>query len=114
MDFVDRISKVMEFSQTSLENTMSTVREVHQSIIEIPINVAQELGYSEEKSTALKNTHRRVLELIHGGIVDACGEVNKYVVKQAQAVSELADPQTQPAKPTLVDWAPEKKKAGAN
>ncbi len=114
MNFVDRIAKVMEFSQTSFENTMDTVREVHQSIVEIPINIAQELGFSEEKSTAIKNTHRRVLEVIHGGITDACGEVNQYVVKQAQAVSELASSQSPPAKPTLVNWDAEKKKAGAN
>jgi len=100
MGLVDRITRVMDFSQKSLENTMDVVTEVHQTIIEIPINVVQELGFPEETSTALKNTHRRVLERIYGGYCNACGEVNRYIVKQAQAVSQLTDPASGPARPT--------------
>lgn len=102
MRLVDRITKVMDFSQTSLENTMDTITEVHQTIIEIPINVVQELGFPEETSTALKNTHRRILDRIYGGYCNACGEVNRYIVKQAQAVSQLTDPASEPARPAPI------------
>lgn len=105
MGFVDRIATVMNFSQTSLENTMSTVMEVHQTIIEIPINVAEDLGgLPEEKAKALKDKHRQVLEHLNGGIVDAIGEVNQYIVKQAQAVNDFARSQWEPPKPTIVEF----------
>ena len=78
------VTRVMEFSQTSLENTLDTVQEVHQTMAEIPINVAQEFGLSEQTSAALKYTHRRVLEHLYNGVRDAVGEVNEYMVKQAQ------------------------------
>jgi len=102
MRLVDRITKVMDFSQTSLENTMDVVTEVHQTIIEIPINVVQELGFPEETSTALKKTHRRLLERIYGGYCHACGEVNRYIVKQAKAVDQLSGSGSGLAKPTPV------------
>ena len=96
------IIKVTDFSQTSLENTMGTIKEVHQAIIEIPINVAQEFGLPEEDSTALKNTHRQILDHLHGGVCNACGEVNHYIVKQAKAVNQLFDFASRPVEPTIV------------
>jgi len=103
MSFVSKIASVMDFSQRSLENTMDTIKEVHQTIVEIPINVAADLGFPEEKATQLKSKHRQVLDHLHGGIVDACGEVNRYIVHQAQAVNDFARAQWEPAKPTVVE-----------
>jgi len=91
MSFVDRITAVMTFSQQSMENTMDVVKEVHQAIIEIPIDILLELGYAEESAVLLKQKHRRLLEATHGGIKKSCGEVNQYIVKQATIVSELAE-----------------------
>lgn len=114
MGFVNSITTVMDFSQKSLENTMSTIKEVHQTIAEIPINVAEELGgLPEEQATALKNKHRRVLDHVHDGIVDAVGEVNEYIVKQAQAVNDMARAQWDPPKPTIVEFET-KKNRGTN
>lgn len=107
---LDWITKVMDFSQTSLENTMGAVKEVHQTTVEIPINVAQELGLSEEQSAALKETHRRVLDHLYGGICEACAEVNQYIVKQAKTVNQLADFAANPAEPTIVKLASEKER----
>ena len=90
MSFVDRITAVMTFSQKSMEHTMDVVKEVHQAIIEIPIDILLELGYAEESAALLKQKHRRLLEATHGGIKKSCGEVNEYIVKQATIVSELA------------------------
>ena len=87
----DWISKVMDFSQKSLENTVGTVTDVHQALVEIPINIAQELGVPEEQCAALKKRHRQILDHVANGVCDACGEVNQYVVKQAGIVNELAD-----------------------
>lgn len=91
MSPLDWITKVTNFSQTSLENTMGTIKEVHQTIVEIPIDVARELGLPDEQSRLLKEKHRRVLDHIHDGVCKACGEVNHYIVKQARAVNQLAD-----------------------
>lgn len=91
MSPLDWITKVTDFSQQSLENTMGTIKEVHQTIIEIPINAAQEFGLPEERAGALKDTHRRVLDHLHSGVCDACAEVNQYIVEQAKAVNRLAD-----------------------
>ena len=91
MSFLSRITAVMDFSQKSMENTMDVVKEVHQAIIEIPIDIATELGYAEESAKLLKQKHRRLLEATHGGIKKSCGEVNRYIVKQATIVTELAE-----------------------
>lgn len=99
---LDWITKVMDFSQTSLENTMGTVKEVHQTMVEIPINIAQDLGLPEETSNALKYTHRRILDHVLDGVSAGCGEVNQYIVNQAEAVNQLANFAPNPAKPTLV------------
>jgi len=101
------ITKVTDFSQTSLENTMGTIKEVHQAIIEIPIDVAQELGFPEEDSTALKNKHRQILDHLHDGICDTCSEVNQYIVKQAMAVNQLFDFEAHPTETTIMK--PERK-----
>jgi hypothetical protein len=105
------IIKVTDFSQTSLENTMGTVKEVHQAIIEIPINVAQELGFPEESATVLKDTHRQILDHLQGGICDACGEVNQYIVKQAKAVNQLFNFVPNSVDPTIVKLQRKKGKA---
>ena len=96
------VTRVMEFSQTSLENTLDTVQEVHQTMAEIPINVAKEFGMSEQTSAALKYTHRRVLEHLYNGVRDAVGEVNEYMVKQAQNVDRLTNFDRLPSRPTIV------------
>ena len=99
---LDWITKVTNFSQTSLENTMDTIKEVHQTLVEIPIDVAQELGVPEEQAAALKETHRRILEHLHSGVCDACGEINQYIVKQAKTVNELANFEPPAPKPRVV------------
>jgi len=108
------IIKVTDFSQISLENTMGTIKEVHQAIIEIPINIAQELGFPEEDSTALKDSHRQILDHIHGGVCDACGEVNQYIVKQAKTVNQLFNFAPYPVEPTIVKLDRKKEKRQEN
>lgn len=102
MSPLEWIEKVTDFSQTSLENTMGTIKEVHQSIIEIPINIAEELGFPEREASALKDAHRKILDHLHNGVCQSCGEVNQYVVKQAKTVNELFDFTTRAAEPTVV------------
>ncbi|MFW2405859.1 MAG: hypothetical protein ACN4GT_13895 [Gammaproteobacteria bacterium] len=109
MGFVNSITTVMDFSQRSLENTMDTIKEVHQTIVEIPINIAEELGgLPKEQADVLKTKHRLVLDHVHDGIVGAVGEVNQYIVKQAQAVNDMARAQWDPPKPRVVDFETKK------
>jgi len=102
MSPLDWTTRVMEFSQTSLDNTLDTVKEVHQTMVEIPINVAQEFGMSKQTAAGLKWTHRRVLEHLYNGVSDAVGEVNEYMVKQAQNVDKLTNFERLPSKPKVV------------
>jgi len=96
------VTRVMEFSQTSLENTLDTVQEVHQTMVEIPINVAQELGMSKQTAAGLKWTHERVLEHLYNGVRDAAGEVNEYMVKQAENIDRLTNFERLPSRPKIV------------
>lgn len=100
------IRRTMTFSQTSLQNTLHTIKEVHQSVVEIPINVAQELGLPDETAKVLKGTHRRILDHVHRGVSDSCGEVARYVIKQANAVDQLFDAPPKPAATAIVKLAP--------
>lgn len=99
---LELIRKVTNFSQTSAENTLGTIKEVHQKLVEIPLDLAQEFGLPEEKSIELKDKHRRLLDHLHSGVCEAIGEVNRYVVKQAEAVDELADYGPKRAEPKLL------------
>lgn len=103
MSPLDLIEKVTNFSQKSLDNTLGTIKEVHQAVVEIPINVAQDLGLPADKASALKDTHRRILDHVHAGVSRACEEVNRYVLRQAQAVNELADYAKTPLDPNVVE-----------
>lgn len=96
------VVRVMEFSQTSLDNTLDTVKEVHQTMVEIPVNVAEELGLPKQTAADLKNTHRRVLDHIYTGISDSVGHVNQYMVDQAQSVDWLTSSDRPPAAPKIV------------
>ena len=115
---LDLIRKVTDFSQTSAENTLSTIKEVHQKLAETSLDVAQEFGLPEDRSTELKEKHQRVLDHLHEGVCDAIGEVNQYIVKQAQAVDELADYSPKSGEPKLIPLdrkpsdKPQKKKTG--
>lgn len=107
MSPLDWVTRVMDFSQTSLENTLDTVKEVHQTVAEIPINVAQEFGLPKETATALKYTHRRVLDHIDNGVRESVGEVNQFMVKQAQNVDRLANFDRVPSEPAIVELGTE-------
>lgn len=103
MSPLDWATRVTDFSQKSLDNTLDTVKEVHQTMAEIPINVANEFGMSEQTSSALKYAHRRVLDHIYNGVSGAAGEVNQYIVKQVQNVDRLANFDRPPSEPTIVE-----------
>jgi hypothetical protein len=108
MSPLDWVTRVMDFSQTSLENTLDTVKEVHQTIAEIPINVAQELGLPKETAAALKYIHRQVLDQIDSGVRGSVGQVNQYMVKQAENVDKLTNFDRVPSEPTIVTPASKK------
>jgi len=103
MSPLDWTTRVMDFAQTSLENTLHTTKEIHQTMAEIPLNVAEELGMSKQTSAALKYIHRQVLDHIYDGVRDAVGEVNHYVVKQAQNIDRLTNFDRVPEEPTIVN-----------
>ena len=90
MSPLDWVNRVTDYSQRSLQNTMGTIKSVHQTHVEMPINVAQELGAPADKCAAAKATHRQVLDHLHNGFLEACEEVHEYVAKQATLVNELA------------------------
>ena len=100
------IVKVTDFSPKSLQNTLDTVKEVHQSVVEIPINVAEELGLLDENSEALKDKHRKILDHLYAGIGEPCHEVYRYIAKQATAVNELFDFSPPPVDSTVVRLDP--------
>jgi hypothetical protein len=93
---MDWISKVSKFSQQSLGNTLGTIKEVHQILVEVPIDIAEELGAPPDKCAEVKAQHRRILDHVEKGVASSCNEVLDYIVKQAELVDELAAGREEP------------------
>lgn len=109
------VRRVTDFSQRSLDNTLGTITSVQQSIVEVPINIAEELGVAPDKCAYAKAVHRRLLGHVYQGLSASCAEVHDYIVKQATLVDELAAGSDNSTTKPVVDLqarAPRLKKLG--
>jgi hypothetical protein len=89
MSIVDKVKRFNDFVQSSLDNGMNAVKTMHQTAVEIPIDIGKELGLPADKADILKATHRRILDNTYSGARSAQIELGSLVVQQIGEVSTL-------------------------
>ena len=89
MTIVDRISAVNNMMQSSFKNAITSVENIHQTAAEIPLEFLQEFGYPEERAEKVRESHRRVLRVLYGGICDAHEKFGDLLVMQASGLTKF-------------------------
>jgi hypothetical protein len=70
---------------------MDAVEKIHQTTAEIPIEILKEMGYPEDKAELFKDSHRRVLRTVYGGICNAHKDLGTLVVQQFGELGKFAN-----------------------
>lgn len=91
MTIQDKASSFNDFIQSSFRNAMDAVENIHQTMAEIPIEIMKEIGYPEDKAEIVKDSHRRILRIVYGGICNAHDDLGKLVVQQFGELGKFAD-----------------------
>jgi len=89
MSIVDKATRFNDFVQASLENGMNAVKKMHQTAVEIPVDIGRELGLPADKADMIKATHSRILDSTYSGARRAQLELGSLVVEQVGEVSTL-------------------------
>ncbi|MEJ2138693.1 MAG: hypothetical protein P8Y61_04435 [Gammaproteobacteria bacterium] len=89
MTIVDRISAVNNMMQSSFRTAMTSVESIHQTAAEIPLEFLQEFGYPEERAEIVRESHRRALRVLYGGICDAHEKFGNLMVMQASGLTKF-------------------------
>jgi len=91
MTIQDKASMFNDIVQSSFRNAMDAVENIHQTTAEIPIEILQEIGYPEDKAEIVKDSHRRILRIVYGGICNAHEDLGKLVVQQFGELGKFAE-----------------------
>ncbi len=91
MTMQDKASTFNNLVQSSFRNAMYAVENIHQTTAEIPIEILKEIGYPEDKAEIIKDSHRRILKIVYGGICSAHEDLGKLVVQQFGELGKFAE-----------------------
>lgn len=91
MAIQDKVSTFNDLIQSSFRNAMDAVENIHQTTAEIPIEIMKEIGYPEDKAEIVKDSHRRILRIVYGGICNAHEDLGKLVVQQFGELGKFAE-----------------------
>ena len=91
MTIQDKASKFNDLVQSSFRNAMDAVEKIHQTTAEIPLEILKEIGYPEDKAEIIKDSHRRILRIVYGGICSAHEDLGKLVVRQFGELGKFAE-----------------------
>jgi len=91
MTIQDKAGMFNDLVQSSFRNAMDAVENIHQTTAEIPIEILQEIGYPEDKAEIIKDSHRRILKIVYGGICNAHEDLGKLVVQQFGELGKFAE-----------------------
>jgi len=89
MSIVDKATRFNDFVQASLDNGLNAVKSMHQTAVEIPIDIGKELGLPADKVDMIKAGHRRILDRTYSGARSAQVQLGALVVEQLGEVSAL-------------------------
>lgn len=91
MSVADKARAINYFTQASIINATGALERVHQTVFEIPVELAQSMGYSAQKAEMIRSTHKRVLANLHGGVRKACDQLGGLFVEQVGEIETLVN-----------------------
>ena len=91
MSAVDKARAFNYFAQASFINASGTVEKFQQQAFELPVDLAQRLGYSPKKAEMIRGAHRRVLGNLHSGVRNAVDQLGNLFVDQVGEVQTLVN-----------------------
>ena len=80
------------FLRNTLQTGLGVAENMHQTAVEIPLNMLKGVGVSEEQTSALKDKHRNLLRGMYGSIDSIASQFVDVGEKQAAKLSaEIRD-----------------------
>jgi hypothetical protein len=88
----ERVSFLTGFLRNTLQTGLGVAENMHQTAVEIPLNMLKGVGVSEEQTSALKDKHRNLLRGMYGSIDSIASQFVDVGEKQATKLSaEIRD-----------------------
>jgi hypothetical protein len=80
------------FLRNTLQTGLGVAETMHQTAVEVPLNMLQVVGVSEEQTSALKDKHRNLLRSMYGSIDSIASQFVDVGENQAAKLSaEIRD-----------------------
>ncbi|MDJ0926222.1 MAG: hypothetical protein QNJ73_01120 [Gammaproteobacteria bacterium] len=76
------------FLRESFQAGMKGVEGIHRTMAEIPLDMLEGLGVSEEKTAGVREKHRGMLRGLYGSIDSIAGQLADSATDQVERVSE--------------------------
>jgi len=90
MTIDDKVRETNAFVQAALDGVLLALQGVHQAAVEKPVNAASRLGFSAKKAELIKDSHRRILGNVYGGIRKVQHGLGDVAVEQVGELCSLA------------------------
>ena len=84
---VDGGSVLTGFLRNTLQTGLGVAENMHQTAVEIPLNLLKGVGVSEEQTSALKDKHRNLLRSMYGSIDSIASQFVDVGEQQAEKLS---------------------------
>ena len=90
MTIDDKAREVNAYVQAALDGVLFALQGVHQAAVEKPVDAASRLGFPAEKAELIKDSHRRFVGSVYGGIRKAQHGLGDVAVDQVSELRSLA------------------------
>jgi nicotinate-nucleotide pyrophosphorylase len=90
MTIDDKAREVNAYVQAALDGVLFALQGVHQAAVEKPVDAASRFGFPAEKAALIKDSHRRFVGSVYGGIRKAQHGLGDVAVEQVSELRSLA------------------------
>ena len=90
MTIDDKAREVNAYVQAALDGVLFALQGAHQAAVEKPVDAASRLGFPAEKAALIKDSHRRFVGSVYGGIRKAQHGLGDVAVEQVSELRSLA------------------------
>jgi hypothetical protein len=97
MTIDDKAREANAFVQAALDGALIALQGVHQAAVEKPVDAASRLGFPANKAELIKDSHRRFLGDVYGGIRKVQHGLGDVAVAQVSKLCALAQALITPA-----------------
>jgi hypothetical protein len=102
MTIDDKAREANAYVQAALDGALIALQGVHQAAVEKPVDAASRLGFPANKAELIKDSHRRFLGDVYGGIRKVQHGLGDVAVGQVSKLCALAQALITPANEAAV------------